>query len=142
MNPGVWIAVFLVVIVAINIFGVRLFGELEFWMSSIKVLVVVGVILLSLILACGGGPNHDASGFRYWHQPGAFNHFVTTGATGQFYATMSVIVSATFAFLGTELICVTFGEASNPRHTIPRAVKLTFYRIIIFYVSEYLTSSK
>ncbi|KAH8811151.1 amino acid permease [Xylogone sp. PMI_703] len=134
VNPGVWIAVFLVVIVLINVFGVRFFGELEFWMSSIKVGVVLGVILLSLILACGGGPNHKATGFKYWSNPGAFNHFITTGGKGQFYATISVIVTATYAFLGTELICVTFGEASNPRKTIPRAVKLTFYRIIVFYI--------
>ncbi|RFU35445.1 hypothetical protein B7463_g863, partial [Scytalidium lignicola] len=134
VNPGVWIAVFLIVIVLINVFGVRFFGELEFWMSSIKVTVVLGVILLSLILACGGGPNHDVTGFKYWSNPGAFNHFITTGSTGQFYASISVIVSATYAFLGTELICVTFGEASNPRHTIPRAIKLTFYRIILFYI--------
>ena len=41
VNPGVWIAVFLVAIVAINYFGVRFFGEFEFWLSSIKVVVIV-----------------------------------------------------------------------------------------------------
>jgi amino acid transporter len=29
---------------------------------------------------------------------------------------------------------VTVGEAQNPRKTIPRAIKLTFYRILFFYV--------
>ena len=55
---------------------------------------------------------------------------------------MSVMVTATYAFLGTELICVTFGEASNPRHTIPRAIRLTFFRIIIFYVRRLSPSAK
>jgi amino acid transporter len=73
VNPGVFIAVFLVVIVLINYFGVRFFGEFEFWLSSIKIIVILGLILLSLILACGGGPDHDAKGFRYWSDPGAFN---------------------------------------------------------------------
>jgi yeast amino acid transporter len=36
--------------------------------------------------------------------------------------------------LGTELVGVTVGEAQNPRKTIPRAIKLTFYRILFFYV--------
>jgi yeast amino acid transporter len=39
-----------------------------------------------------------------------------------------------FAYLGTELVGVTVGEAQNPRKTIPRAIKLTFYRILFFYV--------
>jgi len=42
-------------------------------------------------------------------------------------------VNAVFAYLGTELIGVTVGEAQNPRKTIPRAIKLTFYRILFFY---------
>lgn len=42
-------------------------------------------------------------------------------------------MNATFAFLGTELVGVTVAEAQNPRRTIPRAIKLTFYRILFFY---------
>ena len=47
VNPGVFIAVFLVVIVLINYIGVKYFGEIEFWLSSIKVIVIIGLILLS-----------------------------------------------------------------------------------------------
>lgn len=75
VNPGVFIAVFLVVIVVINYFGVGFFGELEFWLSSIKVLVVVGLIILSLVLALGGGPA-ARTGFHYWKHPGAFNTYL------------------------------------------------------------------
>ena len=59
VNPGVFIAVFLVVIVAINYLGIKFFGELEFWLSSLKVLTIVGLIILSLVLMLGGGPDHD-----------------------------------------------------------------------------------
>jgi amino acid transporter len=48
------------------------------------------------------------------------------------------MVQATFAYLGTELVGVTVGEAQNPRKTIPRAIKLTFYRILFFYVISVL----
>ena len=44
------------------------------------------------------------------------------------------MVTATFAYLGTELVGVTVGEAQNPRKTVPRAIKLTFFRILFFYV--------
>ncbi|KAI9843287.1 MAG: hypothetical protein M1837_006502 [Sclerophora amabilis] len=134
VNPGVFIAVFLIVIVCINYFGIKFFGEFEFWLSSIKVVVILALILLSLILALGGGPMHDRKGFRYWKNPGAFNVYIDTGDTGRFLALWSTMVTATFAYLGTELVGVTVGEAQNPRRTIPRAIKLTFYRILIFYV--------
>lgn len=53
-------------ILAINILGVAFFGEIEFWMSTCKVLVLVGLLLLGIILDLGGGPNKDRIGFRYW----------------------------------------------------------------------------
>ena len=43
-------------------------------------------------------------------------------------------MTATFAYLGTELVGVTVGEAQNPRRTIPRAIRLTFFRIVFFYI--------
>ncbi|EGE83765.2 hypothetical protein RJZ56_003407 [Blastomyces dermatitidis] len=134
VNPGVWITVFLVTIVCINYFGIRFFGEFEFWLSSFKVIVIIGLILLSLILALGGGPDHDRKGFRYWKDPGAFNTYIKEGSSGRFLAFWSTMVTGTFAFLGTELVGVTVGEAQNPRKTIPRAIRLTFYRILFFYI--------
>lgn len=133
VNPGVFIAIFLVVICAINYFGIKFFGEFEFWLSSIKVLVICGLILLSLILALGGGPDGDRKGFRYWKDPGAFAPYLKPASLGQFLGFWSTMINAVFAYLGTELVGVTVGEAENPRKTIPRAIKLTFYRILFFY---------
>lgn len=79
VNPGVFIAVFLVVIIAINYLGIRFFGEFEFWLSSIKVLTICGLIILSLVLMLGGGPDHDRKGFRYWKHPGAFKPLYGSG---------------------------------------------------------------
>jgi len=132
VNPGVWVAIFLVVICAINYFGISFFGELEFWLSSIKIVTIVGVIILSFLLAVGAGPG-PATGFKYYKNPGAFKPYIATGSAGKFYGFWSSLVNAVFAYLGTELIGVTVGEAQNPRKTIPRAIKLTFYRILFFY---------
>ncbi|KAK7409285.1 amino acid transporter [Neonectria punicea] len=133
VNPGVFIAIFLVAIICINYFGIRFFGEFEFWLSSFKVLTIIGIIIFSLVLALGGGPDHDRKGFRYWKDPGAFREHITTGGLGKFAGFWSCMVNATFAYLGTELVGVTVAEAQNPRKTIPRAIKLTFYRILVFY---------
>lgn len=134
LNPGVFIAIFLVVIILVNYFGIKFFGELEFWLSSVKVLTLAGVILLCLVLVCGGGPDHDAKGFRYWHNPGAFKEFDASGALGRFLGVWNTMGTAAFAYLSTEFIGVTVGEAQNPRETIPRAARLIFYRIVFFYV--------
>lgn len=140
INPGVWIAIFLVLIISINYFGgIGFFGEFEFWLSSFKVIIMVGIILFALVIACGGGPDHDARGFRYWSNPGAFaSPSYSSGSLGKFLGFWSVMVNATFAFLGTELVGVTAGEAQNPRKSIPKAIRLTFYRILVFYILSVL----
>jgi amino acid transporter len=90
------------------------------------------VIILAFLLSVGAGPN-DATGFKYYKNPGAFKPYIASGSEGKFLGFWSSFVNAVFAYLGTELIGVTVGEAQNPRKTIPRAIKLTFYRILFFY---------
>jgi amino acid permease len=62
INPGVWIAIFLVIIICVNYFGIKFFGELEFWLSSIKVVVIVSVAVdeqfYSLTDDALGWPHH------------------------------------------------------------------------------------
>jgi amino acid permease len=48
--------------------------------------------------------------------------------------TVSVLLSAGFSFQGTEIVGITAGEAKNPTKTVPRAIRNTFWRIIVFYV--------
>lgn len=145
VNPGVWITVFLVVIVVVNVLGVRFFGEIEFWLSCLKVLTCLGLILLLFIIALGGGPSKDRLGFRYWQDPGAFREYAdssrglaVSGATGRFVSFLSVLVTAIFAYTGSELVGVTFAECARPRQAIPKAIKLTFYRILVFYILSVL----
>jgi amino acid transporter len=60
--------------------------------------------------------------------------YLVEGGPGQFLAFWSVLSSAVFSFLGAELVGVTVGEAQNPRKAVPRAVRLTFFRIVFFYL--------
>lgn len=145
LNPGVWITIFLVSILSVNVLGVRFFGEIEFWLSTLKVLTCLGLILLLWVIALGGGPTHDRIGFRYWKDPGAFLNYADSskdlyisGPTGRFVAFVSVLVTAVFAFLGTELCGIIFAECARPRRAIPNAIRMTFYRIVIFYILSIL----
>ncbi|KAF8959041.1 amino acid permease/ SLC12A domain-containing protein [Flammula alnicola] len=134
---SVHIAIWMVFI--INLLGVRVFGELEFWFSSIKVIALIGLLLMGIIIDLGGNPKHDRIGFRYWHAPnGPMGSYLLTEVhnekTAIFLGFWAVLTNALFAFIGTELIGVTVGEAENPRKNIPTAIRRTFWRILIFYI--------
>ncbi|GAA5975986.1 hypothetical protein JCM10908_005347 [Rhodotorula pacifica] len=134
-NPAIWITVCLVVACAINLGGARVYGEAEFWFAIIKVLTIIGLIILGIILDCGGGPNGDKIGFRYWRNPGAFVQFLgIEGATGRFLGTWAVLIQASFSYIGTEIVAIAAGETKDPRKTLPRAIKNVYIRILFFYL--------
>lgn len=127
-NGAAWVTIFLFVIIAINFFGVRGYGEAEFVFSVIKVLAVIGFVLLGIIINTGGVPGDDRGyiGAHYWYDPGAFNH--------GFKGLCSVFITAAFSFSGTELVGLAAAETENPRIALPKAVKQVFWRIALFYM--------
>ena len=42
ISPALWVTIFLVVIIALNIFGVKGYGESEFWLALVKVIAIIG----------------------------------------------------------------------------------------------------
>ncbi|KAF7560547.1 hypothetical protein G7046_g3576 [Stylonectria norvegica] len=134
INPGVWITVFLVVIVALNLCGVRLYGESEVIFASLKIMLILGLIIGGLVINLGGGPNHERLGFHYWRDPGAFNAYIKTGSAGNFLAFWKVLISAAFSYGNVQVVAMSGSETRNPRKTVPAATKKTFYRVLVFYV--------
>lgn len=126
VSPAAWVAIFLVLIVSINLCGVKGYGEAEFVFSIIKVIAILGFIILGVVLNIGGGPKGTYLGGRFWHNPGAFNN--------GFRGLCSVFVTAAFAFGGTELVGLAAAETANPRKSLPTAVKQVFWRICLFYI--------
>lgn len=112
ISVAVWISVFLVVIIVVNIFGTLGYAEEEFWASLLKLSATVIFIIIAFVLVLGGGPSSgDYShywGARLWYDPGAFRN--------GFRGFCSVFVTAAFAFSGTELV----GESTRlPGCTLP-----------------------
>ncbi|KAH3672427.1 hypothetical protein WICMUC_004263 [Wickerhamomyces mucosus] len=126
INKAAWVAIFYSIIVFINLFGVKGYGEAEFFFSTVKVLAVIGFIILGIILDCGGGPKGGYIGGRYWSNPGAFSN--------GFKGVCSIFVTAAFSFSGTELVGLGACETKNPRKSLPRATKQVFWRITLFYI--------
>jgi amino acid transporter len=83
---AVWITVLYVAIIAVNSLPVRVYGEVEFVLGSIKLTTIVGLMLLMLIITLGGAPTHDRIGFRYWESPGPMKQYLETGSLGRFLA--------------------------------------------------------
>ncbi|KAI6372418.1 hypothetical protein MCOR25_003739 [Pyricularia grisea] len=126
VKRAVFVAVFLVVILVINLFGVKGYGEAEFIFAIVKVTAVIGFILLGIVINVGGTTTEGYIGTKYWQNPGAFNN--------GFKGLCSVFVQAAFAFAGTELVGLAAAETANPRKSLPTAIKQVFWRITLFYI--------
>ncbi|KAF2499706.1 amino acid permease [Lophium mytilinum] len=120
-----WILIFWVIFLSFSALGVLAYGEVEFWLSLIKVLSISVFFIIAIAISAGGiGP--QKIGFKYWHNPGAF----ADGING--VAKTFVIAGTLYA--GTEMVGITSGESANPSKAVPRAIRQVFWRILIFYV--------
>ncbi|KAI9567929.1 amino acid permease [Boletus coccyginus] len=135
-QPAIWISVGLVIAIGINSLGVGGYGEAEFWFSSIKVLTITGMIIAGIIVDLGGNPRHDLVGFRGWKNP--FRDYHGTGPKGHFLGTCSAVIQAAFAYVGTEALAMTAAEARNPRRNIPKALRIVYLRVLVFYIGGVL----
>ncbi|KAK5938289.1 Amino-acid permease inda1 [Knufia obscura] len=131
INVAVWITIFWVFIIFINIFGTLGYAEEEFLSSSFKLVATVIFMITAVVLICGGGPARglysEYWGARLWYgDPGAFKN--------GFKGFCSVFVVAAFSFSGTELVGLAAAEAHNPSKSLPSAIKQVFWRITLFYV--------
>ncbi|KAF4123094.1 hypothetical protein GMORB2_6642 [Geosmithia morbida] len=135
VHVAVWLTIMIVVIVALNFGPVRIYAETEFWFASAKVIMIIGLLILSFILFWGGGPSRDRLGFRYWEDGRAAKAYIGSGAGGRFTAFLwSWSYSAFSFFFGPELIVFTSGEMENPRKNLPIASRRFAYRLFVFYI--------
>jgi amino acid transporter len=147
VNVGVYVTIFLLIIVFFNVFGVLGYAEEEFWASLLKLSAVVIFMIIAFVLVLGGAPANNGLcgpeidpkipgvfaatgcyreywGARYWYDPGAFKN--------GFKGFCSVFVTAAFAFSGTELVGLAAAESENPGKHLPSAIKQVFWRITLW----------
>ncbi|KAI9712882.1 MAG: hypothetical protein M1812_006751 [Candelaria pacifica] len=123
--------IFWAALILANIITVKAYGELEYWLSLLKVITIIIFIILGIAVNCGGNNMHQYIGGHNWYIGDA--PFV--GGIGGF---ASVFVTAAFAYGGTESIAITAGETKDPAKNIPRVVKNVFWRILLFYILSIL----
>ena len=116
----VWILVFAITLLTINLRSVGSYGRVEFWFSMIKLSTVVLFILIAASLLLGGrvAPQYTAHG-----------GFFPKGV----WSPLIAMTFAIYSFGGVEMVAVTTGESRSPKET-PRAVWLTFLTLTIVYL--------
>nr|WP_113868524.1 amino acid permease [Brenneria salicis]NMN91315.1 lysine:proton symporter (AAT family) [Brenneria salicis ATCC 15712 = DSM 30166]RBP59456.1 lysine:proton symporter (AAT family) [Brenneria salicis ATCC 15712 = DSM 30166]RLM29734.1 lysine transporter [Brenneria salicis ATCC 15712 = DSM 30166] len=133
--PGwIWSALFLALMVLLNVISVKGFGEAEYWFSLIKVVTVVIFIAVGILMIMGILRGAENAGIHNWQIDDA-------PFAGGFSAMIGVAMIVGFSFQGTELIGVAAGESDNPQKNIPRAIRQVFWRILLFYIFAILIIS-
>ena len=125
-----WISALIaaIILTAINLIIVEMYGELEFWLALIKVLAIISMIIMGIgIIFIGIGNGGIPLGISNLWVHGGFMPF---GIKGVILASSIAI----FSYAVVELIGVAAGEAKNPEKTIPSAINKVFWRILIFYI--------
>ena len=132
--PGVerwvWILAIIFFLAALNLLSVKVFGELEFWFSLIKVAAIIAMI--------AGGAAIIVFGFQTGGAtvaPGLGNLVEHGGLfPNGFEGLLASFAVVMFAFGGIETLGITAGEAADPKKVIPKAVNTVPVRVLLFYV--------
>lgn len=123
INGAIFAMIFFFLVFGLNILSVRVYGELEYGLSFMKVAVIILFIILGLI-ALGHKPHF---GTDNWHISGAPFH-------NGFIGFLTVFLFAGFSFQGSELVGVAAGETHEPKKNIPKSIKRVFWRLCLFYI--------
>lgn len=135
LSQGIWITIMIVIIYATNMYSIRFYGELEFTFAIIKLSLLVGLIIVSVVITCGGGPDHTSIGFRYWRDPGPFVQYLgIPGSLGRFAGFWKALSSVVYAYGGIQSIPSLAAEVQYPRRTVFTACKRIFYRVSFLMV--------
>ncbi|CDG22438.1 Proline-specific permease ProY [Xenorhabdus poinarii G6] len=129
VEQWIWVLGIVCFIGALNLCHVKIFGEMEFWLSIVKVSAIIAMIIGGLTIMFYGFGQTTA------HAPGLSNlwehgGFMPNGISGVI-ASFAIVM---FAFGGIEVIGITASEAKDPEKTIPKAINAVPFRILIFYV--------
>ncbi|WP_235039911.1 amino acid permease [Vreelandella profundi] len=132
--PGwYWSGLFAAIVFGVNAFTSRFFAESEFWLSLIKVIAVVVFVLVGAIAIIGWVPLHNEAGVEV-ASPGLSALWGEGAMPPSLLAIGTTLLAVMFAFSGTELIGVAAGETVDPARNVPKAIRATLWRLILFFV--------
>ncbi|CCE86270.1 Piso0_004753 [Millerozyma farinosa CBS 7064] len=134
LNPAVWITILGISVVLSTAFGVRFYGELEYVMGVLKVILIMGLFIVCLVIDLGGSKGQERIGFRYWKET-PWNEYYTTGSLGKFLAFWKCVSGVVYSYGGVQYISLFGGETKHPRRSIFLAAKRIAIRVLTLYLS-------
>jgi GABA permease len=120
-------ALLVAVMMGINLLPTRVYGEFEFWFSSIKVAAIVVFVVLAALHCFGSGPARELTWKNLTDYQGFMPHGVTAVAAG--------VVTVFFSLTGAELATIAAAESREKVATSQFAATL-IGRIVLFYVAS------
>ena len=126
-----WVTVLacFVAINSLNLIHVKAYAETEFWMSSLKIVAVVGMIFFGGFLLMNGSGGAQSGIANLWQNKGGF-------FAGGLWGFAASLVPLLFSLGGLELVGITAAEASEPKKVIPKTVNQTMLCLMIFYIGS------
>ncbi|HEX2687067.1 MAG TPA: amino acid permease [Kofleriaceae bacterium] len=125
--PGaVWVIGFAIALLYLNAREVGRLGTIEYWFVLIKLVAVALFVGLAVLLVFGA-TGEPAKGLSNLTSHGGF---LPLGTKGIWFGCCFVI----YSFIGVEIVGVTSGEASDPSHTIPRAMRRLVLGLSAIYI--------
>jgi L-asparagine permease len=120
----------LIVVLSMNLISVKVFGELEFWASLIKVLALVTFLIVGTVFLAGRFKvDGQDTGPGLWSSHGGL---LPSGLLPLVLVTSGVV----FAYAAIELVGIAAGETANPEKIMPRAINSVVFRIAVFYIGS------
>lgn len=129
--PGIsiylWSILFGLLVTWANLIRVKTFGEIEFWLSLVKIALLAAFSVLAVLIFSGlVGEHGEHSGQYLFRDGGLFPNGMTI-----FFINMIILLSN---FQGAEVIGLSAAESENPEKTIPDALKKITFRITALYL--------
>lgn len=125
-----WSLILILIFIGTNAISVRTFGEVEFWLASIKVLAIVVFLGAGLLFALGLWPNATLAVPNLWEHGG----FAPNGF-GMVFTGVALVI---FSYFGTEIAVMAAAESEDPAKGIRQATTTVIWRILLFFVGAVL----
>jgi len=133
--PGISIVLagsaIIIAVTLLNLLGAEQLSKLESGLAVVKIFAIIGFILLAFSLIGGFVQGVPAIGISVL----ATESWFPSGLGG--LAGSMLIVVLTFA--GFEIIGLAASEASNPRRTVPQAIRYTVVSLVGIYLLAFLS---
>ncbi|MCW6534061.1 amino acid permease [Sphingomonas lycopersici] len=112
----------------INLLSVRVYGETEFWLAALKVVIITAFIVIGALYIFVFGPGISATRAAMSAHGGMF----PAGWAAIFTAIPIVI----FSMMGSEVATIAAVETEHPAENVVRAARTVTMRILFFYLGS------